>query len=61
MNKEIEKHYIKYNFPSTAKLYKLMKADNIDITHKKIKDYIDAKVEAQLLKMTKPSKKEKVT
>jgi ribosomal protein L21E len=56
-NKEIEKYYIKYNFPSTAKLYKIMKADDKDVTHKMIKDYINAKVETQLLKMSKPTKK----
>jgi len=53
----IEKYYKKYNFPSSTKLYKLMKSNNIDITQKDIKDYIDTKLEAQLLKITKPNKK----
>ena len=57
MNSTIEKYYTKYNYPSVGKLHKLMKTDDIDVTQKQIKDYIDNKIEAQLLKVKKPTKK----
>jgi hypothetical protein len=34
-----------------------MRDDEIDITHKQIKDYLNEKIEAQLLKINKPMKK----
>jgi len=57
MNSTIEKYYVEYNYPSIDKLYNLMKADDVDITRQQIKNYIDDKIEAQLLKMTRPTKK----
>jgi hypothetical protein len=57
MNNTIEKYYIQYNYPSISKIYKLMKIDGIDVTQQEIKDYIDNKIEAQLLKIKKPTKK----
>jgi hypothetical protein len=56
-NSIIEKYYIKYNFPNQQKLYRIMRDDDIDITHKQIKDYLNEKIEAQLLKINKPMKK----
>jgi transposase InsO family protein len=56
-DKIIEKYYIKYNFPNQQKLYRIMRDDDIDITHKQIKEYLNEKVEAQLLKINKPLKK----
>jgi len=57
MDSIIEKYYIKYNFPNQQKLYRIMRDDDIDITHKQIKDYLNKKIEAQLLKINKPKKK----
>jgi hypothetical protein len=57
MNNIIEKYYVEYNYPSFLKLYNLMRSDGIDITQKDIKNYIDNKIEAQLLKIKRPTKK----
>lgn len=57
MDNIIEKYYIKYNFPNQQKLYRIMRDADIAITHKQIKDYLNKKIEAQLLKINKPMKK----
>jgi hypothetical protein len=58
MNKSIENYYVKYNYISNSeKLYKLMKADNINVSKDDIKTFLNSLQEQQLTKQTKKSKK----
>jgi len=57
MEEIIEKYYNDFNFPSVDKLYKLMKDDKYNIKKPIIQKYIDSKLETQLLKESKQSKK----
>ena len=57
MNDIIEEVWEKYNYPSVDKLYKLLKDEKYDIKRSDITNYLNSKVEVQLLKETKDSKK----
>lgn len=57
MDKIIKDYYENYNFPSTDKLYKILKKNNIDVNKNEIKIFIDNQTEQQLTKQTKENKK----
>ena len=46
-NSKIEKYYSNNNYPSAGKLFKILKTDNINISLKKIKEWL-AKQEVEL-------------
>ena len=52
----IEKYYSEYLYPNLDALYKLMKADNISVTKKDIKAWLDKQEEVQVTKETKQVK-----
>lgn len=54
----IEKYYNDYNFPSVEKLYKLMKNDNISVTKKEVKSFLDKQEEAQIIRPAPKVKKQ---
>lgn len=56
MDEEIKKYYEKYLFPNLDNLYKYMKTDQISITKKQIKTWLDKQEEVQITKETKINK-----
>ena len=51
MDTIINNIYIKNNFPSNERLYKLVQKDNNDITRNDIKSFLDKQKEYQILKV----------
>ena len=47
----IEKYYMDNYYPNTDELYKLLKKDNISITKKEVKEFLDKKDEEQIQKI----------
>lgn len=56
MDEIIEQYYEAYNFPSSEKLYQIIKKNNHKITKQQIENYINKKEEVQILKETKKNK-----
>ena len=54
MERNIETYYKEYNYPSSNKLYKIMKSEGQKVTLKEIKDFINNQTEKELYK--KPTK-----
>ena len=50
MEKEILHYYEAYGYPSTDKLYKLMKGDDVSVTRSAKKEFLSKKEEKQLVK-----------
>ena len=51
MENIIEKYYVDNFYPNTDELYKILKKDNISITKKEVKEFLDKKDEEQIQKI----------
>jgi len=54
----IEKYYIKYKYPNLDRLYNIMKEDEVNVTKKQIKEFLDTKAEKQITQQRKVFKGE---
>lgn len=57
-NNVIEEYYLKYNFPASAKLYKLLKEDGHDIQLKEVRGFLANQKEHEQLKIKQVKKKQ---
>ena len=57
MDKIIDKYYENNNFPSSSKLYKILKDDNISVSKRDVETYISSLEEVQITKEIKAPKK----
>jgi ribosomal protein L21E len=48
MSDIIEKYYIKYHFPNLERLYNYLKDDNISITKKQVKQFLETQTDKQI-------------
>lgn len=58
MSEIIEKYYIKYKYPNLQRLYDYMKEDNISVTRKQIKEFLESQVSKQVTQTKKVFKSE---
>jgi hypothetical protein len=58
MNEKIEKYYIKYKYPNLERLYNYLKDDDINVTKKQIKEFLDAQTSKQITQQKKIFKSE---
>ena len=47
----IEKYYVDNFYPNTDELYKILKKDNVAVTKKQVKEFLDKKDEEQIQKI----------
>jgi hypothetical protein len=55
-NDKINMFYEEYNFPSGARLYNILKNNDVKVTKKEVDEFLNSKKEYQLLKVKKISK-----
>ena len=54
----IEKYFIKYKYPNLDRLYNIMKEDEVNVTKKQIKEFLDAQASKQVTQQKKVFKSE---
>ena len=58
MNETIEKYFIKYKYPNLDRLYNYMKDDEVTVTKKQIKEFLDTQASKQVTQQRKVFKSE---
>ena len=58
MNETIEKYFIKYKYPNLDRLYNYLKDDDIKITKKEVKEFLDNQASKQVTQQRKVFKSE---
>jgi len=54
----IEKYFIKYKYPNLDRLYNIIKDDEVNVTKKQIKEFLDAQASKQVTQQKKVFKSE---
>ena len=55
----MEDLFKKYKYPNLDRFYKYLKEDNIEVTKKQVKDFLDAQASKQVVTQTKQIKSKK--
>ena len=53
VNDIIEKYYIKYRYPNLNRLYEKLKDDDIKVSKKEVKEFLDAQASKQITQQKK--------
>ena len=53
VNDIIEKYYVKYKYPNLSRLYDKLKDDDINVTKKQVKEFLDAQTSKQITQQKK--------